>query len=412
MDGLDAGTLVLDIGSDTVRIGFGGDREPCLVSSPLTALSRLDEDDVGFDAESLGNFLNYRGSGLGAAKVQLNRGAVEASIALALSFGTSSSSKTPSRLLVSEPNVCALNFREAIAQMVFERPDAPSCVAFKPSAVLDIFGAGRSSGVVVDLGAGVSTVASVCEGEVFGTAIREHPFSGSCLDAAVVEALRNQGVEVPPDPQLEDAFKRCDEKCYDGKEPPRKQRRRLFNGFSLSILRRAQDLKETMCFCSHLPVADLPPSDKPFRHVLPDGKKIDVSAFSRDVPEALLIGSGPCDGLDIFLCEAASKPFYGIPWMLNEVLLDMQMAGQGIKAPEAILFGGSARFVNFQDRLQSAVDQFSSIPSTKIDTSMLSVDRRHAAWIGGSIAAGVEGASSRWVSKNDFKEHGPRIFAY
>eukprot|EP00930_Biecheleria_cincta_P039087 TRINITY_DN26890_c0_g1_i1.p1 TRINITY_DN26890_c0_g1~~TRINITY_DN26890_c0_g1_i1.p1 ORF type:complete len:173 (+),score=36.01 TRINITY_DN26890_c0_g1_i1:29-520(+) len=132
--------VVVDIGSDTARLGFAGEEFPRKVVRP----------------SSHERFMWYSADSGGPAKLQPEREAIEEALQLATSMG----GEKRQSLLLSEPNAQSSAFREGIAELMFEGLDV-SEAALVPSAVLAAFGAGRDSGVVVDLGAGLTSVADV-----------------------------------------------------------------------------------------------------------------------------------------------------------------------------------------------------------------------------------------------------------
>jgi len=222
--------------------------------------------------------------------------------------------------------------------------------------------------VIVDVGAGASSVAPVYECEVQLPRLKTVAFGGRDLDAAVQNALRLQGVELRPW-----------ESGGDGHISDNRQQ--------LAVSRFVQDLKESICYCSPSPLAAVAPAPA-FKHVLPDGQEVDVTPFSREVPETLLVGS------------ATSSAFPGLPAMLAESL---SANVEGGVSREVLLVGGSAQFVNFKIRLEAAT-------STKAKLKFAAHNRRHVAWLGGSVLAGSGALDSRWASRQDYEELGSSIF--
>merc|ERR1719401_823351 len=84
-----------------------------------------------------------------------------------------------------------------MAELLFEGLAVPGASLAK-SAELSALAFGRTSATVVDVGAGVTSVAHVHEGKVAPARLREHPFAGRALDLALLGALQKQGVELQP----------------------------------------------------------------------------------------------------------------------------------------------------------------------------------------------------------------------
>ncbi|CAK0911801.1 unnamed protein product, partial [Prorocentrum cordatum] len=155
-------------------------------------------------------------------------------------------------VLLSEPNGRSRGYREALAELLFEGLAVPAA-CLEPSAALTALSFGRTGATVVDVGAGVTSVAQVQDGRVVPARLREHPFAGAALDDALAGLLARQGVELLP--------------AAAASEPRRQSAAR----------RLAQDMKETICWCSHVPLAEAPPSE-PFMHTLPDGQELATRA--------------------------------------------------------------------------------------------------------------------------------------
>lgn len=351
--------LVLDLGSDTCRAGCAGEEAPRLVV-PSTQV---------FDISA------------GASSGKIRVEALETLLGRA-AFGVLAgcTPQTQRPVLCSEPNMRDRGWREALAEVLFEGLALPSA-ALVPSAPLCAFACGRMSAVVVDIGASHSSVAPVCGGSLAVACMREHPFAGRALDHSLLRALRRQGVELGVGLPADAGF---------------------LSNRHLSDLRLAQDLKETVCFCCHLPLAEVEPA-APFMHTLPDGKQVNVAAFSRLVPEALLIGD-------------KEEAFPGVPALIADSFATLLRQKQGADAAYVrdalgtlLLVGGTSCFINFKARLQAAMVA-GCAPQLSKKLKIQASSERHAAWLGGSVVVAAGALGPRWVSKQDYEERGTAVF--
>lgn len=171
--------------------------------------------------------------------------------------------------------------------------------------------------------------------------------------------------------------------------------RQAFAGYGCyGSLRLAQDIKESICFCAYAPLATLE-KPKEYRHRLPDGQEIEVTAFSRLIPEVLLTGTafrGEC--------------FLGVPQLVSEAILTLP-GGASSAGSEVVLVGGSSRFVNFKDRLQTALAEYLDGRRVKVST----VDHRYASCLGASVAAQLQHPLIRRITKADYQENGSEVFS-
>eukprot|EP00928_Gymnodinium_smaydae_P081939 TRINITY_DN6536_c0_g1_i1.p1 TRINITY_DN6536_c0_g1~~TRINITY_DN6536_c0_g1_i1.p1 ORF type:complete len:375 (+),score=90.93 TRINITY_DN6536_c0_g1_i1:64-1125(+) len=339
--------LVVDVGADSCRIGFAGSEAPRVFSS---SRSRTAEGDS--------SWLDYDASGAPCWDTEVLRTLLE----LSCSSCVGAKDLTGVSVLLSEPNVHCRRSREAIAELLFESLQA-SAVSFEKTAALSAFAFGRTNAVVVDCGAALSSAAAVVQGAVDASRLRTAPHAGRMLDAALLEALGAQGVS-----QLGGA---------SGSDATGSRKRLRSSG------RLAQDLKESVCYCSHSPLpatfdADAPPH----MHTLPDGQRINVAPFARAVPEKLLVGAR------------------GLPALLAE-------ARGGGGAEDVVFVGGSSLFVNLGPRLKAAMSSGTGrAPSAFIEASHAG---RHAAWLGGSVRATCCPLLRTGCSREEYAEHGAAI---
>ncbi|CAK9060961.1 Actin-like protein 9, partial [Durusdinium trenchii] len=271
-------------------------------------------------------------------------------------------------LLLSEPATSAekTRLRCLLAELSFEALEAPE-VSTLSSALLATLARGKSNGTVVDIGAGLTSIAPLLNGCVEPECLREQTFAGNALDIMVLDALKSQGVTLSmPSRNL---------------------------GQANTGMRLAQDIKESICFCAYAPLASLE-KPKEYRHRLPDNQEIEVTAFSRQIPEALLTGTvlrGEC--------------FFGVPQLASEAILTLPV-GASSAGSEVILVGGSSRFVNFKDRLQVALADYLDGRQVKVTQ----VDNRYASCLGASVAAQLKHPLVRWVTRSEYQEHGSHVF--
>ncbi|OLQ09191.1 Actin-related protein 4 [Symbiodinium microadriaticum] len=286
-------------------------------------------------------------------------------------------------LLISTPNAASASLRQDLAELALEK--GVGSVALLPSAVAATIASGRSDSLVVDLGAGLTSVASVVRCELRKASLQEHPYAGNALDEQVLHALQHQV-----------AWTCRVTGAHGGRDDDTTRKRQKLGGrLPFSALRLAQDLKETVCFCAHVPLASLPP-DEPYRHTLPDGQVIEVTSFSRQVPETLLLGAPSLDAA----AADPTPPFPGLPALVSEALVGHEPS---TSTSEVLLVGGSSRFVNFRDRLQAAL---TASGITKVNV----LPQRYASWLGLSVAASLGKPVVRYHTKAELEEFGKLRF--
>lgn len=88
---------------------------------------------------------------------------------------------TDTPILFSEPNLHCVSVREKIAEIVFETFDIPA-LYMVPRALLSCFSVGRTTGMVIDIGAASTSITPVVDGFSLHRECGEWPVGGNFLD--------------------------------------------------------------------------------------------------------------------------------------------------------------------------------------------------------------------------------------
>lgn len=96
-------------------------------------------------------------------------------------------------LLVTEPALNPASQREALATHAFETLGVPALFV-SPQATLPLYAAGRTTGVVVDVGHGVTQVVPVYEGMALSHAVVRSDVAGDAVTARLHHLLRSAGL--------------------------------------------------------------------------------------------------------------------------------------------------------------------------------------------------------------------------
>jgi actin-related protein len=100
-------------------------------------------------------------------------------------------------LMYSEPSFNPKEQREQLCQLAFEKFNVPGFYLGR-SAVLSSFAAGRSTALVVDSGASMTSVVPVFDGYVIKKAIERSPVGGDFVSAQVMAYLDSIKVDTTP----------------------------------------------------------------------------------------------------------------------------------------------------------------------------------------------------------------------
>jgi actin-related protein 4 len=74
-----------------------------------------------------------------------------------------------------------------------------------------------------------------------------------------------------------------------------------------------------------------------------------------------------------------------------------------------VVTGGSSLLYHFTDRINFELQNLYPAPRIRLIAPGNIVERKYAAWIGGSILASLGSFHQLWISKKEYEEHGPGI---
>jgi actin-related protein len=265
-------------------------------------------------------------------------------------------------VLVSDPPLSPHTNREKYAEMLFETFNTPAMhIAYQSR--LSMYSYGRTSGLVVEVGHGVSYVVPIYEGYPLPSITGRLDYAGSDLTAYLMSLMNDSG--------------------------------KRFTEDQMSIV---EDIKTKCCFVALDPIEEkkVPPTQHEIQYTLPDGKEIHL-------------------GQERFLCsEMFFKPSLiksmqlGLHTQTVSCLNKCDIALKRDLMGNILLCGGSTMLSGFPNRLQKELS--SMCPNDNPQVNVLP-ERDTAVWTGGSILASLQGFQPLWVHRFEYEEHGP-FFLY
>jgi centractin len=351
-DTLHNAPVVIDNGSGTIRSGFAGDNQPRSYFPSFVGRPKHTKIMAGgLDGDI---FVGPRVSELrGLLKIRypLEHGIVTDwdDMIRIWEYVYSDGLKTLSEdhpVLLTEPPLNPRGNREMAAQILFEQFNVPA-IHLGIQAVLSLYASGRTTGIVLDVGDGVSHAVPVYEGYAIQSSVRRIDVAGRDVTEYMQELLRKSGYVFHTSAEKE-VVKMIKEKLsYVANDPSREEKEWS-----------AGKVKE-----------------KTVEYVLPDGSKILVGAERFRAPEILfhpeLIGL-EYPGVDQMVVDA-----------INRTDLDMRKQLYG----NIVLSGGGTLTRGFGDRLLRGV-QALAVKDMRIKI-FAPPERSYSTWIGGSILAGL-----------------------
>ncbi|KAA6395462.1 MAG: putative Actin [Streblomastix strix] len=268
-------------------------------------------------------------------------------------------------VLLTEPLMNPKSNREKMTTIMFETFNVPGMYVQIPH-LLSLYATGRTTGIVLDSGDGVSSVVPIFEGyRIPHTDIRIN-MGGKDLNEYLERLITERGY----------TFRTTAER---------------------EIL---PDIKEKLCYVavdyqSEMQTAASSASiDKTFE--MPDGQIITMRNERFRCPEALfqpeMIGFDEEYGIHQKIFQSIQKCDYN---MHKDLYLNV------------VLSGGSTMFKGIVERINKELVALSPI-RTQIKITA-PPERKYSTWVGGSILASLPTFKDMWISKEEYNESGPGI---
>ena len=372
---MDGTCFVLDVGSSTVKAGFGGEESPKVFYNVtgglkgrlgVPGMAKGDEEHFACD-----DALKQRGL-LKLAYPMTNghitdwSGFSQVTSHVYTALGVNPHDHP---VLVTEAAFTSRPQRYRIAQKMLEELGHPGIV-FGVQGLLSLYTTGHTTGLVLDVGDGVMHACPVFDGFSIREAARRVDFGGRDVTAYLQTLLRQNGVFLDTSAEFDIVRQIKEQRCAISTTPVR----------SVDDVQSQKSSKERTSRT---------------RHRLPDGTDVELGDEQILAPEALfhpaLVGR-ECSGVVGVASEAIRK---------CDVDLRRDLYGN------IFLAGGSTLFANFCNRFLA--DMTKHTPKDCKVRLMAPANRLLTAWIGGSCLTQLPNFKDLLIKKGDFLEEGERI---
>ncbi|RLV90490.1 hypothetical protein JA1_004526 [Spathaspora sp. JA1] len=404
--------VVIDNGSGNIKAGFAGEDQPKTYASAIVGRPKYQKIMAGSLLMSEDTTTNKKEEVFVGDIAQQNRGLLK--LSYPIEHGVVNNWADMERLwnnvytqdlntnaeehplLITEAPLNPRSNRNKMCQILFEQFNVP-CIYVSIQAVLSLYASGRTTGVVIDSGDGVSHVVPVYEGFSLPSSIKRMDVAGRDITENLSFNIRRMsGLNLQSSSEMEIVRLIKESSCFISKDPIRDEKI-----YRVHYTKRGGSTESSSS------------SDLFASYKLPDGHSIQLGVERFRAPEIL------------FNPQLIGDESPGIHELTSLAISKTDLDLRPILYQNIILSGGNTLLKNFGDRLLKELkhlqhQQDNSNNSNTIwnkpshdssyDTKMkLKIfappERKYSTWIGGSILAGLSTFKKMWVTSQEYHEN-------
>lgn len=317
-----------------------------------------------------------------------------------------------SPLLITEPGWNSAKAREKYIEIAMEDWGAPAFFLQK-TGVLAAFASGKASGIIIDVGASHTSITPVLDGMVLRKGVQKSPLAGNFVSQQIRQTFKAATPEIPLTPHY----------LIKSKTP-------VDAGASSAATYKTFPVPPSASFRANEESRILTEFKESVVEVWPGpgrfttGGNEDVARSTPGRPfempcgwnnvfgsERFRVAEGLFDASATLASEASPRPKddQTIPRLIQAAVSHVDADQRPLLLANIVVTGGTSLLHKFTDRLNFEINAMYPSTRNKLIAPGSTVERKYAAWIGGSILASLGSFHQLWVSRKEYEEHGSGI---